>query len=33
METVDGAVKVSFSLKGAKPMGMTEADFKLAQSA
>jgi hypothetical protein len=33
METSEGAVKVSFSLKGAKPMGMTEADFKLAHSA
>jgi hypothetical protein len=29
METSEGAVKVSFSLKGAKPMGMSEADFKL----
>lgn len=33
METSDGAVKVTFSLKGAKPIGMTEADFKLAHSA
>lgn len=33
METSDGAVKVSFSLKGAKPMGISEADFKLAHSA
>lgn len=33
MEIIDGSVRVAFTLAAAKPMGVTEVDFKMAKSA